>query len=62
VVVLLAIFGNALWITGHAGAYALAAMLFALAALVYQLVILHHYWMVIPKSATSPESAEEVES
>ncbi|MCX2983445.1 hypothetical protein EYC98_21505 [Halieaceae bacterium IMCC14734] len=59
VVALLIMVGSGLWLSGHAGAFALAGLLFALAALSYQLVLIHRYWLVMPPSATSLDNVNE---
>ena len=59
VVAILIIVGAALWLSGHVGVFALAGLLFALAALSYQLVSIHRYWLVMPLPENSLDDAKE---
>ncbi|MBE9540505.1 MAG: hypothetical protein IMF06_15590 [Proteobacteria bacterium] len=49
VVLLLALCGVALWVSGRGDALAAAALLFALVALIVQLMAIHRYWLVMPE-------------
>ena len=51
VVAFLALFGIALWLLAPSAKLTLVALLFAVAALVYQLFIIHRYWLPIPDTA-----------
>ena len=44
-IILLVLFSAALWMSGNRGALAVIALLYAAAALIYQLALSHRYWM-----------------
>ena len=54
IIAALAIIGNLLWINDQAGIFALLALLFALIALIYQLTVIHRYWLATPQSTPYP--------
>ena len=58
VVLLLALVGVGLWVSGRGGALAASALLFALVALIVQLKAIHRRWMVVPVMATPPNTSE----
>ena len=58
VVLALALFGLGLWSGALPAFVSLVALLFALLALSYQLLVVHRYWLVLPVVTQSSETGE----